>query len=124
MNNKEEKEVKEIKMEVVNKKGADEKKPVQEKMSYEALENIAHQLSDQSRDLYGKWQQSEAEKKELQHALSAINRADYLFKVLQYDYAFAPEFVNKCVAELQEFLTIPEEKEEDTTNKEEDKNNG
>lgn len=124
MNNKEEKEVKEIKMEVVNKKGTDEKKPVQEKMSYEALENIAHQLSDQSRDLYSKWQQSEAEKKELQHALSAINRADYLFKVLQYDYAFDPEFVNKCVAELQEFLTIPEEKEEDTTNKEEDKNNG
>ena len=124
MNNKEEKEVKEVKMEVVNKKGTDEKKPTQEKMSYEALENIAHQLSDQSRDLYTKWQQSESEKKELQHALSAINRADYLFKVLQYDYAFNPEFVNKCVAELQEFLTIPEEKEEDNTNKEEDKNNG
>lgn len=114
-----EENTKEVKMDVIKGKGATNQagpsnngtKAAPEKMSYEQLENIAHQLSEQCRDLYGKWQESQKANKEMQQALSAINRADYLFKVVQFDYAFNPEFVNKCVAELEEFLTIPENKD-------------
>ena len=120
----EEKKTKEVKMEVVEGKGNAAKADRPEKMSYEQLENIAHQLSEQCRDIYTKWQEAQKANKEMQQALSAINRADYLFKVLQYDYAFGEEFVNKCVKELEEFLTIPENTETTETteeNKEEEK---
>ena len=63
-----------------------------EKMSYEQLENIAHQLSEQAKQLYMK--------------LQAANMSNM----------FKQDFLEKCIAEIEEIMTVPEEtdKEEET----------
>lgn len=82
-----------------------------EKMSYEQLENIAHQLSEQSRQLYAKLQEA--------NMANIFKRLDYLFKVVENACSFNEEFITKCVAEIEELMTVPEEegdnKEEKTT---------
>lgn len=81
-----------------------------EKMSYEQLENIAHQLSNQAKQLYAKLQEA--------NMVNMFKRLDYLFKVVENAHAFNEEFVAKCVTEIEELMTVPEEVEED--NKEEE----
>ena len=74
-----------------------------EKMSYEQLENIAHQLSDQAKQLYAKLQEA--------NMVNMFKRLDYLFKVVENAHAFNEEFVAKCVAEIEDLMTIPETEE-------------
>lgn len=81
-----------------------------EKMSYEQLENVAHQLSEQSRQLYIKLQQANMN--------NMFKRLDYLFKVIENEHMFNHGFINKCTKEIEELITVPEEVEED--NKEEE----
>ena len=76
------------------------------KLTYEQLEALAHQLSDQSRKLY--MQLQEANKTNL------FERLNYLFKVLKYSGSFRIEFVDKCVSEIEELMTIPEETPEES----------
>ena len=64
-----------------------------EKMSYEQLEQVAHQLSEQARQLYSQLQKS---------------NMTNMFK--QY-------FLEKCIAEIEELMTVPEVEED---NKEEE----
>ena len=71
-----------------------------EKMSYEQLENIAHQLSEQSRQLYARLQEV--------NMTNVFKRLDYLFKVVENAYAFNGEFVAKCVTEIEDLMTVPE----------------
>lgn len=80
-----------------------------EKMSYEQLENVAHQLSEQAKQLYAQLQAA--------NMTNVFKRLDYLFKVVENGHVFNQEFLNKCVAEIEEHITIPEEIEE-TENKE------
>ena len=80
-----------------------------EKMSYEQLENVAHQLSEQAKQLYAQLQAA--------NMTNMFKRLDYLFKVVENGHVFSQEFLNKCVAEIEEHITIPEEVEE-TENKE------
>ena len=80
-----------------------------EKMSYEQLENVAHQLSEQAKQLYAQLQAA--------NMTNMFKRLDYLFKVVENGHAFSIDFLNKCVAEIEEHMTIPEEVEE-TENKE------
>lgn len=75
-----------------------------EKMSYEQLENIAHQLSNQVKQLYAKLQES--------NLANMFKRLDYLFKVVENAHAFSEEFVAKCVAEIEDLMTVSETKEE------------
>lgn len=98
-------EKKEVKMKAVQK----EDRP--EKMSYEQLENIAHQLSEQAKHLYAKLQEA--------NMSNMFKRLDYLFKVVENAHAFKEEFVSKCVAEIEDLMTIPEAVE-DTENKSEE----
>ena len=74
-----------------------------EKMSYEQLENIAHQLSEQARQLYSKLQQS--------NMTNMFKRLDYLFKVVENGHMFKQDFFEKCIAEIEELMTVPEEPE-------------
>ena len=74
-----------------------------EKMSYEQLENIAHQLSEQSRQLYAKLQEA--------NMANIFKRLDYLFKVVENAHAFSEEFVAKCIAEIEDLITVPESEE-------------
>lgn len=74
-----------------------------EKMSYEQLENIAHQLSNQAKQLYAKLQEA--------NMVNMFKRLDYLFKVVENAHAFNEEFVTKCVAEIEDLMTVPEKEE-------------
>lgn len=78
---------------------------VPKKMSYEELENVARQLSEQTRQLYTKLQEM--------NMVNAFKRLDYLFKVTEFSHMFNSEFVTTCTQEIQDLLTIPEEKQED-----------
>ena len=75
-----------------------------EKMSYEQLENIAHQLSDQAKQLYAKLQEA--------NMVNMFKRLDYLFKVVENAHAFNEECAAKCVAEIEDLMTVPETEEE------------
>lgn len=74
------------------------------KMSYEQLENVAHQLSEQVRQLYAKLQESNLE--------NMFKRLDYLFKVIENTYAFNEEFVSKCTSEIESLMTLPDPEDE------------
>ena len=79
-----------------------------EKMSYEQLENVAHQLSEQAKQLYMKLQAA--------NMSNMFKRLDYLFKVVENGHIFKQNFFEKCIAEIEEIMTVPEEtdKEEGT----------
>jgi len=77
------------------------------KLTYEELENVCHQLSEQARVLYQKLQNANLE--------NSFRRLDYLFEVVRKPEIFAdcPEFYNSCKQEIVGALTVPETKEED-----------
>lgn len=93
-------------MEEQKKKVVEMKPQVQrpEKMSYEQLENVAHQLSEQNRQLFAKLQ-------ELNMA-NMFKRFDYLFKVIENGHMFKQDFLEKCIAEIESLITIPKQEEE------------
>lgn len=93
-------------MEEQKKKVVEMKPQVQrpEKMSYEQLENVAHQLSEQNRQLFAKLQ-------ELNMA-NMFKRLDYLFKVIENGHMFKQDFLEKCIAEIESLITIPKQEEE------------
>lgn len=93
-------------MEEQKKKVVEMKPQVQrpEKMSYDQLESVAHQLSEQNRQLFAKLQ-------ELNMA-NMFKRLDYLFKVIENGYMFKQDFLEKCIAEIESLITIPKQEEE------------
>ena len=72
-----------------------------EKMSYEQLENVAHQLSEQAKQLYMKLQDANMN--------NIFKRLDYLFKVVENGHMFKQDFLDKCIVEIEELITVPEE---------------
>lgn len=74
-----------------------------QKLSYEQLEQIAAQLSQQVQTLYAKLQEAEVS--------NMLSRLKFLFKVVQNDVKFPAEFVKKCVEEIVEVMTIKESEE-------------
>lgn len=74
-----------------------------EKLSYEQIENIAHQLSEQNRQLLAKLQ-------ELNMA-NMFKRLDYLFKVIENGHMFKQYFLEKCIEEVESLMTVPEQEE-------------
>lgn len=74
-----------------------------QKMSYEQLEQIAHQLSEQARQLYGQLQKS--------NLSNMFKRLDYLFKVVENGHMFKQDFLDRCVKEIEDIMTVPEETE-------------
>ena len=83
----------------------EEKEIKKEKLTYEELNNVCHQLSEQSRALYQQLQEA--------NLTNAFRRLDYLFAVLDKSNFFSEDFVKKCSGEIVEMLTIPEKSEED-----------
>ena len=90
-------------MEVVKNETAEKtaKMTKKEKMSYEELENIAHQLSEQSRVLMQKLQEA--------NMSNMFKRLDYLFKIIEFEHMFDGNFIDKCIKEVQDMISIPEE---------------
>lgn len=77
-----------------------------EKMSYEQLENIAHQLSEQNRNMYARLQ-------ELQSNMM-LKRLDFLFRVLENEKMFPDEYIDSVVDEIRESLTIPDKEDNES----------
>lgn len=83
-----------------------EMKPQNEKKySYEELNNIAGQLSQQNQQLYQQLQRA--------NMTNMFKRLDYLFKVIENGAMFSAEFLDKCLKEIEETMTIEEEEEPD-----------
>lgn len=74
-----------------------------QKMSYEQLEQVAHQLSEQARQLYGQLQKS--------NLSNMFKRLDYLFKIVENGHMFKQDFLDRCVKEIEDIMTVPEEPE-------------
>ena len=72
-----------------------------QKMSYEQLEQVAHQLSEQARQLYSQLQKS--------NLTNMFKRLDYLFKVVENGHMFKQDFIEKCINEIEDIMTVPEE---------------
>lgn len=88
-----------------NKTKTVEMKPQSEKKySYEELNNIAGQLSQQNQQLYQQLQRA--------NMANMFKRLDYLFKVVENGAMFSPEFVDKCIKEIEDSMTIEEEIDE------------
>ena len=81
-----------------------------EKMSYEQLENVAHQLSEQAKQLYMKLQDANIN--------NIFKRLDYLFKVVENGHMFKQDFLDKCIVEIEELMTVPEEESLDINTEE------
>ena len=93
-------------MEEQKKKVVEMKPQVQrpEKMSYEQLESVAHQLSEQNRQMFAKLQEL--------NMVNMFKRLDYLFKVIENGHMFKQDFLEKCIAEIESLITIPKQEEE------------
>lgn len=88
----------------------EENKEIKKKLTYEELENAAHQLSEQSRQLYRRLQEAEIS--------NLFKRLDYLFKVLDFETFFPRDFVENSVKEIVDIMTIPKEEVTTATNHE------
>lgn len=97
-------ETKEVKMNVV--KNAEKEEPKQQKYTYEELNNICIQLSQQNQELIMQLRQA--------NQVNMFKRLDYLFKVVEIansigTWHFNDDFIQKCIEEIQEAMTIPTE---------------
>ena len=83
-----------------------------EKMTYEQLENVAHQMSEQSRSLYAKNQQL-AKALEEANTNNFFKKLDYLWATIHSESVYlTEEFKINCGKEFMEMLTTEESKEE------------
>ena len=83
-----------------------------EKMTYEQLENVAHQMSEQGRNLYAKNQQL-AKALEESNMNNFFKKMDYLWAIIHSESVYiTEEFKIKCGKEFMEMLSTEEPKEE------------
>lgn len=78
--------------------------PQPEKMSYEKLEELARQLSEQNRMMSQKFHEM--------NLTNMFKRLDFLFRVIETPDMFDVDFVENCRKEIQELIAIPEEEPE------------
>lgn len=77
-----------------------------QKYSYDELNNICGQLHQQNQSLIKQIRQMDM--------TNTFKRLDYLFKVLELsngsgDWKFSAQFVDSCISEIEDTITIPEE---------------
>lgn len=72
------------------------------KLSYEELNNVARQLSEQNRQL----------QQMLQNTQNVFRRLDYLFRVVEVKDFIPDDFKEACVKEIIELMTIPDDESE------------
>lgn len=80
------------------------KKEVQQKLTYQQLNDACNQLWQQNRQLVAKTHELE------QFAMN--KRLDYLFKVIENSNNFNADFVIACSKEIEEAITIAKDTEE------------
>lgn len=86
-------------------------------LSYEKLNEVCIELSKQNRQMEEYIQKCHRQMHQMEGVLQT-RRLDYLFKVMELSkcrsvtYNFSDDFVQKCVQEIEEALTIPEQEED------------
>ena len=88
----------------------EENKKEQKKLSYEELQNVASQLSQQNQQLNLMLQQA--------NMTNIFKRLDYLFKVLENKDCFDSDFVIACADEIKDIITGPVEETKEEEEKE------
>ena len=89
------------------------KQQAPEKMPYEQLENIAHQMSEQSRSLYNQNQQL-AKRLEESNLQNFFRRLEYLWTIINSNTPYiTEEFKVKCGQEFMDSMTLSEEQKEE-----------
>lgn len=96
-----------------------------QKLSYEELNQACAEMSQQIQQQNKYIQQMHKQMQEMNFMLQN-KRMEYLFKVVELannykssDYpCFDKQFVEECLAEIQESLTIPEQEKREETSKE------
>lgn len=86
----------------VNMNGANASEQ-QQKLTYEQLNDACNQLAQQNR-------QAIMRVRELEQIVMN-KRMDYLFKILENSSMFSEAFLTKCATEIEQAMTIPEQKE-------------
>ena len=76
------------------------------KYSYEELENICHQLSEQARTLYTQLQEA--------NLSNIYTRLSFLFKVMENAAMFDADFTDKCSNEIVKLMAVEEDDSEKT----------
>ena len=76
----------------------------QKKYSYEELETICSNLAEERQKILAQLYTMEQ--------ILGSRRMDYLFRIVSMSDKFNGEFVQTCIKELEESMTIPEEKGE------------
>lgn len=100
----EENKAKAVKMNSVknDSKVADQSK---QKLTYEQLNDVCNQLFQQNQELRKGLQEM--------NAVNVFKRLDYLFKVVELASTFKDsDFINSCMDEIKEALTIPADNKE------------
>lgn len=115
MNNKMEEKKKAMERKMNVAKSAKESKEqakenTKQPLTYEQLNNVCQQLFQQNQKL-------KADVTELSN-VAMFKRLDYLFKVVEFSSTFKDsDFVNSCMDEIKEALTVKEEDTEDNDKK-------
>lgn len=96
-----------VNMKIAPKEGASEK------MSYEQLENVAHQMSEQSRNLYMQNQQL-IQKLQEANLANFFKRLDWLWAIINSTTPYISEkFKQRCGEEFMNNMTLSPEESED-----------
>ena len=99
----EENKAKEIKMNSV--KNDSEANAPKQKLTYKQLNDVCNQLFQQNQELRKGLQEM--------NAVNMFKRLDYLFKVVELASTFKDsDFINSCMDEIKEALTIPADNKE------------
>jgi len=101
----------------VNMTGKEVKKEETKKISYEDLQKAAGQLYQQNQQLISKCKQYE---EQMQRLNNVEVRLHYLFEVLDKGSYFDNDFIDVCVNEVKEIMTIKEKTEEENTEEREE----
>ena len=102
----------------VNMTGKEVKKEETKKISYEDLQKAAGQLYQQNQQLIARCKQYE---EQMQRLNNVEVRLHYLFEVLDKGSYFDNDFIDTCVNEIKEIITIKEEPEEEIKEEKENK---
>ena len=83
-----------------------------EKLSYEKLEEVCMQLTQQNKQMEEYIQRCHAQMQQMSQTIQT-KRMDYLFKAVELQDNFKSDFIVACCDEIQQALTVPEEGKEE-----------
>lgn len=75
-------------------------------LSYEKLKQLANSLSIENNQLNRKLEQCSL-------FINSINRLDYLLKIIEQRDAYDDVFIQDCIKEIKEIMTLPEDDKEE-----------